>query len=238
MKYTNKLGWPQALYEAIKKNQEAYSPGESDYTATGLLKPARMVALETKYADNLETDVSSCIKSFVGNSIHRELEEAAKDLPGYVVEKRFYIEVDGVKIGAKIDLFDISSGILYDWKSTSVYSVRRGLKEEHAQQLNIGAECMRQAGYDVKGLKIAWLPTDHRSWEREKFDWYPEEYAEVDVPIISSEEVITFIKERVAAHKGAEKKLPKCSESETWGGRRCAQWCAVAPFCTQYKKGK
>jgi hypothetical protein len=248
LKLTNKKGLPLPLVEAIKSISSQYDKGESDYTATGLLKPARMAALEKKYESKRTEDASDLIRSVRGTVIHSILEEAGKSLPKeeYLVEQRFYIDIDGIKIGAKIDLFDIETGVLYDYKTTSVYSVRYGIKEEHAQQLNIGAECLRQAGYTVNGLRIAFFPMDWREGESKKFDWYPKQYEEHEVSLIDSQEVVSFVKERVESHLLAEecllenkKKFDKkvlCSEEETWNGRRCAKWCSVAKFCSQYKK--
>lgn len=250
MKITNTKGLPLPLVRALKAISEQYDKGESDYTATGLLKPARMVALEKKHASELCQDASSLIASVRGTVIHNMLETAGKELTeqGFIVEERFYITVNGSKVGAKIDLFDTKTGTLYDWKTSSVYAVKRGLKEEHVQQLNIGAECLRQAGYMVNELRIAWFPMDYRSWEAEKDKKYPLEYSELQAPLIPSEEVIKFIETRVEAMLFAEatfleniRKFDKkvlCSEEETWGGRRCAKYCSVANFCTQYKKDK
>jgi hypothetical protein len=250
MVYTNNKNLPLPLVRAIEKISSQYDKGESDFTATSLLKPVRMIALEAQNASNLSLDASGLIASVRGTVIHSMLEAAGLELKeqGFLVEERFYITVNGFKVGAKIDLFDTKTSTLYDWKTSSVYAVKRGLKEEHVQQLNIGAECLRQAGYTVNELRIAWFPMDYRSWEAKQDKKYPLEYSEVTAPIISSEEVLDFVESRIKAQLLAQvtllenpKKFEKevqCAPNETWGGKRCEKFCTVASLCKQYQNMK
>lgn len=237
---TNRKNLPLPLFEAIKKIRSSYNSGKSDFTATGLLKPARITALEELHKDTVSEDASNMLKSVHGSAIHMMLELAGKELIsiGYIVEERFYIRVCDMIVGAQVDLFDKNTGTLYDWKTTSVAALKHGLKEEHVQQLNIGAECLRQNGFEVKALKVAALPTDWREWESTKQKNYPEMYSEIDVPLIPSEEVIQFIEERIVTHLEAKITLPNCTVEETWGGNRCKKYCSVSNVCEQYQANK
>jgi hypothetical protein len=240
MKLTNKLNLPAAIVEAIANS--GYSRGESDITATGLIEPVRIAALKHKYGDQLEEDASNLIYSLQGQSIHTILERAAGALKsqGFVAEERFYIDVLGWKVGAQIDVFDARAGILQDYKVTSVYAVKDGVKEEYAQQMNIQAECLRQAGYTVNKLQIVAILRDWSKGERDRdvkdadakgyASKYPEHQIKIiDVPLIPQKEVLQFIKQRVEAHMAArgadEKDLPECTDDERWA--RASKWAVM-----------
>jgi hypothetical protein len=209
MKVTNKLGLPLPLVKTLEAVSNRYSPGESDITATGLIEPPRLHALKAKHRDEITEDAADLIYSAVGTSIHAMLESAGRELEGegYVVEKRFYGEFAGWKVGAQVDLFHPETGVLQDYKNTSVYAVRDGAKEEHVKQLNIGAELLRRNGYEVKKLQIVAILRDWSKgeYERDEYGKYPPHQVKVlDVPIIAAEEVVKWIEERVEEHRNAQ----------------------------------
>ena len=61
MKFTNKLGFPQAIADAVKN--DPYSPGDSDITATQLISPPQQVALRKHCKDVIVEDVSDRVDS-------------------------------------------------------------------------------------------------------------------------------------------------------------------------------
>lgn len=226
---TNKLNLPLPIVEAIKNR--LYSPGESDVTVTGLIAPVQQTVLKQRHADELVEDAADRIYSLQGESIHTILERAGKGLEDYIVEERFYYTYKGVKLGGQIDIFDKKHGILQDYKVTSVYSVRDGLKEEYVKQANINAFILRQNGYKVDGLQIVAILRDWRKMERErdvadsKARGYRPRYPEhqvvlLPVPMIPDEEVQAYIHERINLHIKArhqtDAELPPCSAEERW----------------------
>lgn len=225
MKLTNKLNLPSPLYKAICN--DSYSPGESDYTATGLIAPARIEALKLKHADELTEDASDRIYSLQGQSVHTILERATKDLQaeGWIAEQRFYSEFNNKKVGAQIDVFHPATGLLQDYKVTSVYSVKDGIKEEYAQQMNIQAELLRRNGFTPKTLQIVAILRDWSKGERERevasfgeqADYPANQVVVLQVPLVSSEEVIGYITTRIEQHENARMKaLPECTPEERW----------------------
>ncbi len=239
-KITNKLGLPLPIVEAIKNS--GYNPGSSDITATGLIEPVRIGALKKLYANEITEDASDLIYSLQGQSIHTILERAADNLRsgGYIAEERYYIDVGGWKVGAQIDVFDKNTGTLQDYKVTSVYSVKDGIKEEYAQQMNIQAEVMRQNGFEVKKLQIVAILRDWSKGERDRENAdaeakgfapkYPQnQVAILDVPLIPSLEVLKYIGQRVEDHRtareGTEEALPLCSDQERWA--RPSKWAVM-----------
>lgn len=230
LRITNKLGLPEPIVEAIKN--DAYSKGASDISATSLIKPVRMVALENKHADEIEEDAADRIYSLQGQSVHTILERAAISLTalGWVSERRFYLEVSGLTISAQIDLFHVPTGRLQDYKVTSVYAVRDGIKEEYAQQVNMQAYLMKHGyelvdgekvfrKYEVKQAQIVAILRDWSKMEASRDEKFPPHQVKVlEVPLIDETEVLGFITDRVEAHKAARNGgvLPLCTKEERW----------------------
>jgi len=217
IKLTNKLGLPEPIVEAMKN--DSYTSGNSDYTITGLLKPPRMAVL-SKTIDIIE-DAGDRLYALQGQIMHTILERAGNGLreEGYVVEKRFkqsYGVNDKIfTVSAQIDLFDPVKSILYDYKYTSVGSSKYGLKEDHRLQLNFQAEMLRKAGFQVDKAEVILI---FRDWSAEKaYDGYPPQpFLKQDVQLMSSDEVTSWVKERIRLHEEAKIVLPTCTDEERW----------------------
>lgn len=243
MKLTNKLNLPGPVVEVIKKYELSYDREEADYTPSSLNNPARLERLKFLHKDELEEDAADKIHILLGQAIHGALENAGAELAeqGYIVEKRFYGKfiVDGksYNVGPKIDVFHAPTGVLQDYKVTSVYSVKGGLKEEYAQQTNIGAELLRVNGHTVNKLEIVAILRDWSKGEYERelkaakdrgFDtcFYPEhQVVKLEVPMVTREEVHSYIEERIRAHEAAKTTLPLCSKEERWVSEE--QWALM-----------
>lgn len=220
MKLTNKLNLPQPIVKAV--SNDGYNSGDCDISVTSLLKPPQMLALEKKFGDELEEDVSDRIWSLLGQVVHGILERAEETA---IAEQRLVIEVDGWKVSGQMDRFLLKEGILQDYKFTSVYKVRDGVPEEYAKQLNIYAHILRKHGRTVNQLQIVAILRD---WSKNQYvregDPYPaQQVVLLDVPIIPDEEVAAYIAERVAVHKAAASQSPEelavkspCSAEDRW----------------------
>lgn len=275
MKLTNNLNLPEPLYDAVKN--DGYSRGDADISVTGLLGPARKRALEIKHWDELEEDASSRIWSLFGQAIHTILERANKT---GIAERRLSITVDGWKISGGMDLVS-KDGTLTDYKTATVWKFLDGkVPVEFEQQLNIYGEILRQNGEAVTKLEIVGLLKDWSKMQLLQNDGYPQTAVIVrNVPLWTSEKVMSLIRERVGAHKAALLSLPECTPEERWqkdtiyavhkeGKKsaerlyknetdakthamqsdklyvsvrpgesvRCAQYCSVNKFCTQYQR--
>lgn len=244
MKVTNKLNLPAPLYKAICN--DSYSPGESDYTATGLIEPARIGALKKLHAEELTEDASDRIYSLQGQSVHTILERAAKDLQseGYLAEARFYCIIDGKTVGAQIDVLHPKSVLLQDYKVTSVYKVKDGITEEFAKQVNIQKYLIENGWYHpknedgiedtdvklyvkdtIKKMEIVAILRDWSKGKRkeevaifgERANYPAHQVIILDVPIIPNEEILVFIKSRIEQHEIARNvQLPLCTTEERW----------------------
>jgi hypothetical protein len=209
LKLTNKLGLPEPIVQAVM--HDPYESGGSDYTATSLLKPARMAQLEREV--ELEQDASDRLYSLQGQMMHLILERAGDALSkdGYIVETRYMSEFGKFEVSAQIDMFDPKTGILSDYKYTSVWAVKHGLKPEHRMQLNLQAELLRRNGHIVNKAEVVLLLRD---WSAERHEGQPVVKQEVD--LMSSDEVVAWVEERIKAHEAAKLSLPRCTDEERW----------------------
>lgn len=242
MKYTNKHNLPAPFVRAVEN--DTYDAGDSDFTATSLSLPPRAWALMKLRKDDLVIDVSSRVAAIIGQGTHANAERAAR--PGIdLCEERIFsdFEVDGkiYKVSAQLDLFEIDTGWLWDWKTTKAFAFSKktgsGNKPGWVSQLNVGAEILRRKGYDVKGLGIIALLKD---WEERKAgEDHPA--SEVVAPVLELWDTLTatkWIVEKIREKVKALDALPRCSGAETWGGKRCARWCDASSVCSQFKEGK
>lgn len=219
MKITNRRFLPQPFVDLVSGTGEKYDNGGSDFTTTGLLKPPRIVALTRKHWDELEEDVSELTWRTMGSIRHTVLETIAKKNPDrYIVEKRFFLEIEGVKISGQIDLLDKSQSILYDWKETSVWKAIIGDSDDWEKQANINLFMMSRAGIEVKSIQnIGFLKDWKKSDAKNKPD-YPQCPIQVfPLKIWHPAETERFIRERIKLHLAARTgNHSPCTAEERW----------------------
>lgn len=238
MNITNKYNYPRALERAIQA--DPYSRGDSEFSATSLIKPSRIAALEEQYKAEITADVDERMFILYGQIVHVILERSGLALDKDLIEKRFFGTVDGVRISAQIDTLSLDAdGTLTDFKFTSVYGFKPNtpVKDEYVQQLNIQLELLRQNGMDAKRLQICGLLRDWRPGEAKKGN-YPKKVATIEIPIWSRDKTVKYISDRIRSHRGSKQILPECTSDEHWSWRRCADYCQASKFCDQYQTYK
>ena len=134
-----------------------------------------------------------------------------------------------------------ASGILTDWKMTSVWAVMNGGKEEWESQLNVYAHLLRRHGHGVGRLRVVAILRDWRTGESKRTKNYPPlPIVTREIPLWEPAKALAFIEERVRLHAEAKGALADCSDEERWkrGGKylRCESYCAAAKFCDQWKE--
>lgn len=217
-KLTNNSNLPEALVRAM--TNDPYDKGDSDFTATSLLKPARVVALEKRHAHEMSEDAEDGLYRLYGQVAHGILERAnMADL----AEKRFYsnFEVNGknYKVSAQMDTLSIVESTLSDFKFTTAWGFKKDQapKADWVAQLNIQLELMRYNGLDAKKLQIIGLLRDFQLSQAKNDPNYPQSpVATHAIPMWSRETTMAFIKMRIAAHVDAKTTLPECTKEETW----------------------
>lgn len=225
MRVTNRFKLPQPFVDAV--SYDSYDKGNADYSTTGLLKPARISELMRRNGDRLEEDAADLVFRMSGQVRHVVLERIAKMNPErYMVEKRFFMDIDGVKVGGQIDLYDIEDQWLYDWKETSIWKIQLGDQDDWTQQAAINTLLLRRNGIEIKGItNIAFLK-DWKKREADRKQDYPQSAVRAcPLPMWPEEKALAFVRERIAAHEAAKVSLPLCSDEERWA--RPERWALM-----------
>jgi len=210
MKITNVANLPAAIVSAIQN--DPYEAGDCDSTVTRLIQPSRKVALERQHKDEISEDVADRIWALLGQLGHSILERAGIG----IVEHRFTAPCRGWKIGGKADVVDGNK--ILDWKFTSVWSCKDGVKSEWVEQLNLLAYLAAKNGFAITSLEVTAIYRDWSKLEARRSPDYPRHQVHVfDVPLWPLEKAESWINERVQAHQAAQAgELPECTPAERW----------------------
>ena len=218
---SNRLGIPELMLKAVSVNN--HSDGGALFTATQLCKPPRILQLERRHKHELQNDVSDFWNVFVGSSVHGNIYSALKDDEDFMLEKQFFIELDGVKISGSPDCYHKESKTLYDHKTMQTSAFGLEAKPDYERQLNIYAYILENNGIPVERLMINAIYLDWRKAACKYAD--PAKYPMapcklVEVPRWSNQKIEEYIKERLALHLAAEKEtdenLTPCEAEEMW----------------------
>jgi len=218
MKITNHFNLPKPLVDSVESD-EWYSKGDCDISVTQLIGPPQIRLLTEKHNDEIEQDVTDRIFMLFGSAVHNILEKA--DTTGYINERRFISEVDGMKIGGQVDLIRISDGVLYDYKTTSAWSLIYEVngKPEWEQQTNCYAWLAEQESVHIKEIKVVCILKDwSKSQARLKPDYPKQPVVTLNIPLWDKHKIETYINSRVMLHKTAQESgvHPPCSAKERW----------------------
>jgi hypothetical protein len=240
MNLTNRLGLPDIYCQAVEIFESDYDRGKSDYTATQLLRPARISVLLNRHWADVEEDVSDRLWSLAGQTGHLIFERIGQKYPErYIVERRCYFDCDGETIGAKLDCYDIEEATIWDYKETSVFKFLLGDTRDWEAQLNINRLAFSStvihlaAGEEpvlsrlpVNALKILVKLKDWKAREARRKKDYPQAPIHiVELPIWSDKEVTNFVGKRIAAFEAARDNPPVCTPEERW--ERGKKWAVM-----------
>lgn len=218
MKLTNNSNLPAALVKALEN--DPYDSQGSDFTATSLLKPARVVALEKKHEHEMEEDAEKGLYRLYGQVAHGILERAnMADLAEKRLFSTFTVGGKEYVVSAQLDTLSIVDGMLSDFKFTTSWGFKADQppKPEWIAQLNIQLELLRRNGLDAKSLQIIGLLRDWQIREARYNASYPQAPVTTQaIPMWTREQTCAFITMRIAAHVDAAKTLPQCSSEERW----------------------
>jgi len=213
MKLTNKLGLPQPIVTALENDE--YSRGAADISASSLWKAPRIVTLEEAHAADLVVDAADQIWSLFGTAFHALMEKHTKDA---VSEHRLFMPCEGWVISGQLDRFVISSGTIEDWKVTSAFAVKNlSRSHEWEQQLNTYAHLLRHAGHTVNRLRVHAVLRDWNMRSAQMDSTYPQsQIVTVDLPLWTPEDAETKIRAQVRLQQEARINLPECSPEDRW----------------------
>jgi len=216
MKYTNKLKLPESIAKAVQN--DPYTMGDADISVTGLIGPARQRRLAIDHNDEIVEDVADRIWSLYGQIVHDILERADMGDARIITEHRLFIERMGWTVSGQFDRLVMSyKTTLQDYKFTSLYSVKDGVKPEYEAQANIYKLMLSVHGYQINKLQIVAILRDWSKGRSKVMADYPDTPVVIqDVPVWPRDKTETYIEERIAAHKLAEEALPLCTPNERW----------------------
>lgn len=221
MKITNNFNLPQPFVDLV--SEDTYSKGESDITTTGLAQPPKIAELWRRHGDEIAMDCSEKVWTMLGTANHWVLEQIAQRNPErYVAEQRFYIDVDGVKLGGQIDLYDRETETLWDYKVSSVYKAMSDDRVDWARQGNVNKLLCERNGIFPKRVAILLVMKDWKRKDSEFKPNYPKcAVQEIQLPIWKEEETMAYIRSRINLHSLAkviinEDEIPVCTEEERW----------------------
>lgn len=236
MKFTNRFNYPETIVKAVEN--DSYSKGDSEFSATGLIEPPRKRVLTERHRDEIIEDVDDRIWSLFGQLGHALVERAGTRIQDNLIERRFFGVVAGTRISAQIDSLSLESdATLIDWKFTTVYGFKKGIepKRDWVAQMNI-QKFLIPDEYEVKRMRIWGILRDWRPAEKTRSKDYPDKLGFHEIPIYSKTATEKFISKRIEMHRAAEKELPLCSQEDNWRFIRCCNYCSVNKFCDQYQE--
>jgi hypothetical protein len=137
-------------------------------------------------------------------------------------------------ISGQTDLW--RSTILVDYKFTSIWSVKDGLKPEWEQQCNLNALLCRENDIEVREAQIIVIFRDWSVGEARRSSDYPQKQVQIlNVPMWTPERQEAFLEERLREHIAARNgPLPICSPIERWA--RPEKWAVKKKSATKATK--
>lgn len=219
MQYTNKLGLPESVANAIISQGSAHR-GER-FTASGIANNSvRMHQLIRRHKDEITVDVADRYKAWMGSAIHAALEKhVAKN---ELSEQYLTMEVAGEKISGTADLLTQEGDdyIIQDYKTTSVNKVLFADYDEWKKQLSVYRCLFWEHGFKVGKLQVVIMLND----------WYPskarqEGYPRTPIVTITLvpmtiqdtvQMIEDYVKLVMTYEKTPDDDLPFCTNEELW----------------------
>ena len=215
MKFTNEMNLPASMVSAI--TNDTYTMGKADISVTTLIQPPKIRVLKSRHRDEIVEDVADRVWALLGTNTHAIIERI--NHPDSIQEERLSMEVSGWTISGQADLYE--DGIISDFKTTSVWGVINGPKDNYIHQLNCYAEMFRQSGFSVKGLQVIAILRDWSKFGGQRSQSYPKkQVVRVPIPLWGHIETMNYLRDRVRVHQIAEcladDDIPCCTPEERW----------------------
>jgi len=158
-----------------------------------------------EFGDKRVIDVVDTLWALDGTSLHYVFEKTDSS---NVTELRLTVEVDGMTVSGKIDVYEVLPQRLLDYKKTSVWTHMYNPegKEDYIAQVNVNAFLLRANGFNV--VEVAnvyifrdWKKTDYLRMQNRGYPLYPIMY--LKLPLWTDEQTLAYIKNRINLHKKA-----------------------------------
>ena len=219
-------------------------PSDRTISVTTLVGPPRVARLKSLNRASLPSQEPRYVNgklltpdtaSLFGTALHAALEAAARlaDPPPLLVEERLTASVtaDGYTwtVSGQLDVLE-ADGTLWDWKSTSAYSVSDGRKgkSEWECQLNVLSWLLVRNGHArPKSLAVwgFWKDWSRKIASRSENDYPEDDEGPVEVAHWSYDEQTDYVQARLRLHEAARHSLPDCTPEERWA--RDSGWAVL-----------
>ena len=125
VKMTNNFSVNEQIVNAILDDGYDVPRNENVLPAHALFTPVKQTVLKQRHDDEIVTDVSDEVWSLLGRAVHYILAKNKSDdvLIETRVEAPLIIGNKEFAVTGKPDYFDTKTGVLHDFKVTSVFSV-------------------------------------------------------------------------------------------------------------------
>ena len=234
---TNKHNLPEPIFLAVKAAREKYNEGDhGDISTTRLIAPPQIIALQKKYADQLEEDVMDSLFSLDGQVIHKILEENTP--ADHKAETRISAMVNGWKVTGQFDMITPDQ-TLVDYKRCKTFAYIYGNKEWELQA-NVNRWLLHKNGVEIKKL-VNWLWFKDFMNSKAGTGKYPErQMIPIELPMWSLEEAEKYVTNRVKLHQAAQQPQPDlalankfpCSDEDRWLNKRTGKYNRCEDYCS------
>jgi hypothetical protein len=180
----------------------------------------KQVILTDRHWDDLEDDVSDRIWAIFGAAVHSLMEsEGESDF----AEQDISFPVGGITVTGRVDNYDMENGIIFDYKTASVWKVKFEDFDDWHRQGMIYAWLLAKNGFKAEKCRFIALLKDHSKSDASRDRAYPPNPVyvyEFDVTFDRLAKIEAFIFERVGEYlKNAEKpdnEIPPCDRQQRW----------------------
>tara|TARA_R110000772_G_scaffold82646_2_gene175197 strand:- start:6253 stop:7080 length:828 start_codon:yes stop_codon:yes gene_type:complete len=193
---------------------DSYDNGGSDFSVTGLLQPPQITFLAANHEPK-ETSVYASYAALMGTTIHTLLESHADPEQGEVPERRFFVEMEGLKISGCVDLYEENKKKIADWKFVGGHMEE--IKEPYRLQLHMNGYLAEENGVEVEEVELVVIQRDW-SYMRSQFsaDYPKSPYKRFNYKYDRDLAIYTF-GSRLAEHIDAKQGNPRpCTPAEQW----------------------
>ena len=199
---------------------DRYTKGHSDYSATQLIDEPRVVEFNRRYPELVIDDPYENPWKFISTIFHALMEQHSPE--DEIAEERMFAEIGGVTISGAMDVQagPDHSVTIGDYKMTTVYGIKDTKKFE--QQLNIYAWLIEsQTSKVVTSLKVYAFLRDWRISSSETVRGYPPTPGiTIQLPLWDYDERESFIADKVSTLLSCkdlpDDDLPECTHEGRW----------------------
>ena len=214
---TNRLKLPEAFVKAVSTDKHN-KPGE--YSATTLLHGFKEIILTDRHWDEITVDAADSVWKIFGSAVHKIMEEFDD---GNLHEKKLTLKLENSTITGTIDSYDMANGVVYDWKTASVWKAKfKDFKDWYRQGLTY-AWLLRKNGFEVSKCRFVALLKDHsKSKARTDYECPISPVITYEFDVLNEEiqqlekEILEKITKLEAYNKLPDDEIPPCSMEERW----------------------